>query len=114
MRPEVFLTVLGSESLFEPGMIAVIEDHRGARMPPTPKRAVVGRRGPIPACLIVSPLPAPREHIMDAASEHPCLQPSDSLPKLVEEGQALSLLTCLPHAPGLPIYFPDVLPLPLH
>lgn len=56
-------------------------------MPPTPKRPVVGMRGPITA-LIMSPLSAPGEHILDAASEHPCLQPSDSLPKLVEEGES--------------------------
>lgn len=51
---------------------------------------------------------------MDPASQQPCLQPSDSLPKLVEEGGALSLLVCLPDVPGLSIYFPDVLPLSLH
>lgn len=82
-------------------------------MPPTPKRPVVGMRGPITA-LIMSPLSVPGEHILDAASEHPCLQPSDSLPKLVEEGESPLPAYVSPHAPGFPIYFPDVLPLSLH
>lgn len=33
---------------------------------------------------------------MDAASEHPCLQPSDSLPKLVEEGESPPCLRVSP------------------
>lgn len=56
-------------------------------MPPPPHAKETGGGHERPNhCILVSPLPAPREHMMDAASEHPCLQPSDSLPKLVEEG----------------------------
>lgn len=42
------------------------------------------------------PFSAPGEHILDAASEHPCLQPSDSLPKLVEEGESPPCLRVSP------------------
>lgn len=93
LRPQV--SVLGSESLRawsvahrrpprSRGASHAKETGGGHKRPVTARGAWCG-------CSCTAPLPPA----------------SDSLPKLVEEG-ALSLLLCLPDAPGLSIYFPDV------
>lgn len=82
-------------------------------MPPLHTKEIGGgHESPITA-FILSPFLPPGEHVMDAASEHPCLQPSDSLPKLMEEGESPLPAYMFPLCPGLPIYFPDALPLSL-
>lgn len=69
-------------------------------MPPLhTKETGGGHESPITA-FILSPLLPPGEHVMDAASEHPCLQPQRFSAKAYGGGGEpfLSLLTCFPYA----------------
>ena len=67
---------------------------------PPPKRPVVGSETPPSRCIHPEPPSCPQgRHRLCAASEHPCLQPSDSLPKLVEERRALPPLPLVSPVP---------------
>lgn len=107
-----FHTVVGAESLLSLEWLLLQTTEEQGCPPYTPKRPVVGMRAQSLHSFWAPSCPQGSMLWMQPQST-PASSPSDSLPKLMEEGESPFPDYMFPLCPGLSIYFPDILPLSL-